>query len=77
MSLVANNPTLKYGRMEKPPFMHPNITPLTTITEYKQLTNEHKVTWDEYHLQESVIVHGKAAIVADVLLQYIEEKEVD
>ena len=77
MSLVANNPTLKYGRMEKPPFMHPNITPLTTITEDKQLTNEHKVTWDKYHLQEAVIFHGRAAIVAAVMPQYIEEKEVD
>ena len=51
MRLIANDPTLDYGRMEKPLFMHPNITPLTTVTKDKQLTNEHKVTWYEYHLQ--------------------------
>ena len=42
-----------------------------------QFTNDHKVTWDEYHLKEAVIFHGKAAIVASVMLQNIEEKEVD
>ena len=77
MRLVFNNPTLDCGRMEKPPFTHPDITPLTTVTEYKQYTNEHKVTWDEYHLQEAVIFHGRAAIVAAVMPEYIEEKEVD
>ena len=44
MRLVANDPTLDCDRMEKLPFTHPNITPLTTFTKYKQLTNEHKVT---------------------------------
>ena len=77
MRLVFNNPTLDCGRREKPPFTHPDITPLTTVTEYKQFTNEHKVTWDEYHLQEAVIFHGRAAIVAAVMPEYIEEKEVD
>ena len=46
MRLVANDPTLDCDRTEKPPFMHPDITPLTTITKDKQLTNEHKVKWD-------------------------------
>ena len=55
----------------------PRHHPLRTITEEKQLSNEHKLTWDEYHLQEAVIFHGRAAIVADVMPQYIEEKEVD
>ena len=77
MHLVANDPTLDCDRMEKPPFTHPNITPLTTVTKEKQLTNEYKVTWDEYHLQEAVIFHGRAAIVAAVMPQYMEEKEVD
>ena len=72
MRLVANDPTLDCDRMEKPPFTHPDITPLTTVNEYKQLTNEHKVTWDEYHLQEAVIFHGRAAIAAAVMPQYIE-----
>ena len=72
MRLYTNNPTLDCDRMEKPPFTHPNITPLTTVAEDKQLTNEHKVTWDEYHLQEAVIFHGRAAIAATVMLQYIE-----
>ena len=76
MRLVFNNPTLDCDRMEKPPFTHPDITPLTTVTEYKQYTNEHKVTWDEYHLQEAIIFHGRAAIVAAVMPEYIEEKEV-
>ena len=75
--LVANDPKLDCDKMEKPPFTHPNITPLTTVTEDKQLTNEHKVTWEEYHLQEAVIFHGRAAINAAVMLQYIEEKEVE
>ena len=44
MRLVANDPTLDCDRIEKPPFMHPDITPLTTVTEGKKLTNEHKVT---------------------------------
>ena len=52
--------------------MHPNITPLTTVTEDKNLTNYHKVTWDEYHLQEAVIFYGRAAIVMAVMPQYIE-----
>ena len=39
MRYVANNPTLDCNRMEKPPFTHPDITPLTTVTEYKQLTD--------------------------------------
>ena len=77
MRLVFNNPTLNCVRMEKPPFTHPNIHSLATVTDDKQLTNEHKVTWDEYHLQEAVIFHGRAAIVAAVMLQYIEEKKVD
>ena len=47
MRLVANDSTLNCDKMEKPPFTHPKITPLTTVTEDKQLTNEHKVTWDE------------------------------
>ena len=51
MRHVANDPTLGCNRMEKPPFTHPGITPLTTVTKDKQLTNEHKVTLDEYHLQ--------------------------
>ena len=72
MRLVTNDPTLDCDRMEKQPFMHPDITPLTTVTEDKQLTNEHKVMWDEYHLQEAVIFHGRAAIVAAVMPQYIE-----
>ena len=63
--------------MEKTPFTHPGITLFTTVTEDKQLTNEHKVTWDEYHIQEAVIFHGRSAIVAAVMPQYIEEKEVD
>ena len=77
MQLVANDPTLYCNRMEKPPFTHPNINPLTTVTEDKELTNEHMVTWDEYHLYEAVIFHGRAATVAAVMPQYIEEKEVD
>ena len=77
MRLVANNPTLDCDRMEKPPFTHLDITPLTTLTKYKQLTNDHKVMWDEYHIHEAVIFHGRAAIVAAVMLQYIEEKKVD
>ena len=40
----------------------------------KQLTNENKVTWYEYLLQEAVLFHGRAAIVAAVLMQDIEEK---
>ena len=63
--------------MEKLLFTHPDITSLTTVTEDKNLTNEPKVTWDKYHLQEAVILHGRAAIVAAVMPQYIEEKEVD
>ena len=47
MRLVANDPTLNFDRMEKPPFTHPDINPLTTFTEEKQFTNEHKVTWDK------------------------------
>ena len=77
MRLVANNPTFDCDKMEKPPFTHPDITPLTTVTEDKQLTNKQKVTWYKYHLQEAVIFHGRAAIVAAVMTQYIEEKEVD
>ena len=77
MRHVANDPTLNCNRMEKPPFTHPDITPLTTFTKDKKLTNEHKVKWDEYHLQEAMIFHGRAAIVAAVMPQYIEEKEVD
>ena len=63
--------------MEKPLFTHPNITLFTTVTEDKQLTHEHKVTWYEYQLQEAVIFHGIAAIVSAVTPQYIEEKELD
>ena len=63
--------------MEKPPFTHHDITLLTTVTKDKQLTNKHKGTWDKYHLQEAVIFHGRAAIVAAVMPQYIDEKEVD
>ena len=77
MRLIANDPTLDCDKMEKPPFAHPNITPLTNVTEDKQLTNEHKVTWDEYHLQEFVIFHWRAAIVTAVMPQYMEEKGVD
>ena len=77
MRHVANDPRLDCDRIENPPCMHPNITPLTTVNEDKQLTNEHKVTWDEYHLQEAVIFHGIAAIITAVMPQYIEEKEVD
>ena len=75
--LDANDTTLDCNNMEKPPFTHPGITPLTTATEDKQLTNDHKVTWDKYHLQEAVIFHGRSAIVVAVIPQYIEEKEVD
>ena len=57
--------------------MHLDITLLTTFTKDKQLTNENKVRWDKYHLQEAVIFYGKAAIVVAVMPQYIEEKEVD
>ena len=32
MHLVAKNPTIDCNRMEKPPFTHPDITPLTTVT---------------------------------------------
>ena len=39
MHLFANDPTLDCNKMEKPPFTHPDITPLTTITKDKQLTN--------------------------------------
>ena len=63
--------------MEKLPFTHPYITPLKTVTEDKQLTNEHKVTWDKYHLQEAVIFHKRAAIIAAVMPQYLKEREVD
>ena len=69
MRHVANNPMLDCDRMEKPPFTHSHVTPLTTVTKYKQLTNKHKVTWDEYHLQEAVNFHGRAAIVAAVMPQ--------
>ena len=77
MRHVANKPTLNCDRMEKPPFTHLDITPLKNVTEDKELTNEHKVTWDEYHLQEAVIFHGRAAIVSATMPQYIKEKEVD
>ena len=77
MRLVANDPTLTCDRMKKPLFTHPDITPLKTVTEDKQFTNDNKVTWDKYYLQEAVIFHGRAAIVAAVMLQYIEEKEVN
>ena len=46
MRLVANDPTLDCDRMEKPPFTHPNLTPLITVAKEKQLTNKNKVTWD-------------------------------
>ena len=77
MRHVANNPTLNWDKMVKLPFTHLDITPLKTVTKDKHLTNEHKVTWDKCHLQEAVIFHGRAAIVAAVMPQYIEEKEVD
>ena len=77
MRHVVNDPTLDCNRMEKPPFTHPDIIPLTTVAEDKQLINEHKVTWDKYHLQEAVIFHGRADIVTAVMPKYIEEKEVD
>ena len=48
MRYMANDPELNCNRMDKPPFTHPYITPLTTVTKDNQLTNEHKVTWDEY-----------------------------
>ena len=41
---VANNPTLNCNKVEKPPFTHPEITPLTTVTVDEQLTKENKVT---------------------------------
>ena len=63
--------------MEKPPLTHPDITPLTTVTEEKQLTSNHKVTWYGYHLQEAVIFHRRSAIVASVIPQYTKQKEVD
>ena len=72
MRLVANDPTLDCNKMGRPPFTHPDITPLTTVTKDKHLTNEHKVTWNKYHLQEAVIFHGRAAIDAAVMPQYIE-----
>ena len=72
MRLVSNDPTLDCDKMDKPPFIHPDITPLTTVTEDKQLTNEHKVTWDKYHIQETVFFHGRVAIVAAVIPQYIK-----
>ena len=72
MRHVANNPTLNCNRMDKPLFTHLNITPLTTVTEDKQLTNEHKVTWDKYHIHETVFFHGRVAIVAAVIPQYIK-----
>ena len=77
MRHVESDPTLNSDRMEKAPFTHPDITPLTTITKDKQLNNEKKLIWDEYHLQEAVIFYGRAAFVAVVMLQYMEEKEVD
>ena len=77
MSLVVNDPMLDCDNMEKPPFTLPNITPLMTVTKDKHVTNEHKVTWDKYHLQEAMIFQWIAAIVAAVMPQYIEEKEVD
>ena len=77
MRLFANDPTLDCNKMEKPPFTHPDTTPMTTVTKEKNLTNEHKVTWDEYHLQEVIIFNRRAATVAAVMPQYIEEKEVD
>ena len=46
MRHITNNPAVNCDRMEKPPFTHPDITPLKTVTKDKQLTNEHKVTWD-------------------------------
>ena len=72
MSHVANDRALNGNRTEKPPFTHPDVTPLTTVTKNKQLTNEHKVAWDEHHLQESIILHGRAAIFASVMPQYIK-----
>ena len=77
MRHITNDPALYCDRMEKSPFTHPDIIPLTTVTMDKHLSNEHKVTWDEYHLQEAVIFRGRAAIVASVMTQYIKEKEVD
>ena len=67
MRLVANDFTLDCNKMEKPPFTHPRINPLTNVTKDKQLMNEHRVTWDEYHLQEAVVFYGRAAIVAAVM----------
>ena len=72
MRHVANDCALNGNRTEKPPFTHPDVTPLTTVTKNKQLTNEHKVAWDEHHLQESIIFHGRAAIFASVMPQYIK-----
>ena len=39
MRHVANDPILDCDRMEIPPFTHPDITLLTTVTKDKQLTN--------------------------------------
>ena len=77
MRHITNDPALNCERMEKPPFTHPDITPLKTVTEDKQLPNKHKVTWDEYHLQEAFIFHWRAAILTSVMPQYTEEKELD
>ena len=44
MRILFNNPTLNCDKMEKPPFTHPDITLLTTVTKDKQLTNEQTVT---------------------------------
>ena len=39
MHPVANDPTLDCDKTKKPPFMHLDITLLTTVTKDKQLTN--------------------------------------
>ena len=39
MRHIANDPMLNCDIMGKPPFTHPNITPLKTVAKDKQLTN--------------------------------------
>ena len=67
MCHVANDPAPNCNRMEKPPFTYPDTNPLSIVTKDKHLTNKHKVTWDEYHLQEATIFHRRDAIVAFVM----------
>ena len=77
MRRFAKDDMLDYIRADEPQLLNSNIVDNTTTMVKKILTVDHRVTWYNYYLNQTVDIYSVATIVANTDHQYLTENHKD